>query len=286
MTPPPLIRLLRLPSTGQLIVCSDLHGNLSDFRRMREIFLDSVRAGEAPFLLFSGDLIHGPNGEAEDWPEFLGGFYSDESGQVLEEFIRLQREFPSGVACLLGNHEHSHVGGPHTPKFWQDETAHFEEIVGPERTAHYKALFRSFPVVAVSTCGVAVTHAAPNVQIDGPHDIAGLRLEGFEYQDVNSMSGAAVLGGLLWSRMCSSDVAHRFLSALGRGGAPLHLVVYGHEIVAEGYERVDEAQLVLSTSFGVRRENRFYLKLDLAGQYRGSSSLAEGVELRRLYPDD
>ena len=158
-------RLLRLPFKGTLYICTDLHGNLRDFRRMRELFLKSVDQGEDPFMLFSGDSIHGPNCEPDEWPSYLGDHYYDESGVLLDEFIQFQADFPGRVACLIGNHEHSHVGGPHTPKFWADETAHFEETVGSERAARYNKLFRSFPTVAVSHCGVAVTHAAPNAEI-------------------------------------------------------------------------------------------------------------------------
>jgi hypothetical protein len=250
---------------------------------MREVFRDAERRGSEPVLLFTGDLIHGPDCEPEQWPEFLGSHYVDQSGAVLEEFIMLQREFPSRVFCLLGNHEHSHVGGPHTPKFWPDETAHFEAVVGPRKTERYKVLFGSLPLVAVAECGLVMTHAAPNVKMNGPEDIEQLGYEGYEDLGIWSMAEIPFLGGLLWSRSCPTAVSRRFLTSLSGGGLRLTVVVFGHEIVAEGYDRMGEDQLVLSTSFGVADERKFYLRADLGGRYESVHALREGAELRRLY---
>jgi hypothetical protein len=276
--------LLRLPAAGRLLVCTDLHGNLADFRRIRDVFEASRAAGEDPFLLFTGDLIHGPDCGPADWPEYLGAHYIDQSEALLDEYLALRQAFPERVSCLLGNHEHSHIGGPHTPKFWPDETVHFEEVVGPSRTRRYKEAFRQFPTVAVSSCGVAVTHAAPNVSLDGPEDLEQLEYEGFEDLTIWTMAELQILGGLLWSRSCTPEVARRFLDALGRGGPRLDVVVYGHEIVPEGYAIVGDEQLGLSTSFGVRDECKFYLTLNLAGRYTTAHALREGVELLRLCP--
>jgi hypothetical protein len=276
-------RLLRLPEQGQLLICTDLHGNLRDFRRMRELFCQRLDGGESPFLLFTGDLIHGPSCTAEEWPDYLGSFFPDESPRVVEEFIQLQERYPDKVACLLGNHEHSHVGGPHTPKFWPDETLHFEQSVGPKLAKRCRRLFRSFPAVALARCGVVVTHAAPNAEIKGPSDIEAMRYEGFEELPITSLEEMPLLGRLLWSRRCPPPVAKRFLEALSVGGLTLGVVVYGHEIVPEGFERIGEEQLLLSTSFGVRDENKTYLLLDLGGHYGSSAVLREGVELLPLW---
>ena len=34
-------------------------------------------------LLFTGDLIHGPHIDPEDWPDFLGEYYRDASGDLM-----------------------------------------------------------------------------------------------------------------------------------------------------------------------------------------------------------
>ena len=249
---------------------------------MRRALEDRIERGRDPFLLFSGDLIHGPNCPREEWPDYLGSYFADESAELVESFIDLQAKHPGRVACLLGNHEHSHVGGPHTPKFWADETAHFEKVAGPRLTRRMKRLFRTFPAVAVSRCGVAVTHAAPNVDIRGPEDIVGLRYGGHEHLPFSTTDDMPILGRLLWSRHCPGPTARRFLDALSVGDLALDLVVYGHEIVPEGYARIGPEQLLLSTSFGVQNDNKRFLRLDLAGRYRSSQDLQEGKELLPL----
>jgi hypothetical protein len=277
-------RLLTLPDHGELLVCTDLHGNLRDFKRMRRLLEDRIQREANPFLLFTGDLIHGPSCTEEEWPDYLGTFFPDESGEVVESFIELQTKHPARVACLIGNHEHSHVGGPHTPKFWPDETQHFEQAVGPRLTKRFKKLFRTFPAAAVSRCGVVVTHAAPNAEIRGPEEIADIRYEGYEDLPIATLEDMPLLGRLLWSRRCPPQTARGFLDALSVGGLELALVVYGHEIIPEGFERIGSEQLLLSTSFGVRDENKCYLRLDLTRRYRSTDDLREGREILRLYP--
>jgi hypothetical protein len=251
---------------------------------MRRLLEDRIQRGADPFLLFTGDLIHGPSCTEEEWPEYLGSFFPDESGEVVESFIELQTKHPARVACLIGNHEHSHVGGPHTPKFWPDETQHFEQTVGPRLTKRFRKLFRTFPTVAVSRCGVAVTHAAPNAEIRGPEEIEDIRYEGYEDLPIATLEDMPLLGRLLWSRRCPPETARRFLDSLSVDERKLDLVVYGHEIIPEGFERIGREQLLVSTSFGVRDEYKCYLRLDLAGCYRSSEDLREGKEILPLYP--
>jgi hypothetical protein len=64
----------------------------------------------------------------------------------------------------------------------------------------------------------------------------------------------------------------------------LGVVVYGHEIIASGYEKFGDEQLLLSTSFGVHDSSKCYLSLDLSKIYHSTRFLREGIELLRLYP--
>lgn len=274
-------RVLRLPDRGSLLVCTDLHGNLGDFRRMRYLFERTLERSPRSHLLFSGDLVHGPNYSRAEWPSYLGSFYEDCSGQLLDEFSELRDRHPGQVHALLGNHEHSHIGGPHTPKFWADETAHFEHTVGPERSARYQQLFRSFHVVALAPCGLAVTHAAPNAEVESIEEIEQLPYEGYETMNVLALQAMPLLGRLLWARGCPTRVARRFLDALA-DPAP-NVVAFGHEIVTRGFEIIDDAQLLLSTSFGVADDHKYYLQVDLAGRYDSTAALRVGQELRRLH---
>ena len=277
-------KLLLLPKAGPLLFATDLHGNLGDFQRIVEIFeARHAEAGRCQ-LLFCGDLIHGPDYATEDWPDYLGTYYEDRSGEILDALVALQERYPGEVHALLGNHEHSHIGGPHTPKFWMDETAHFEEIVGETRTQRYHALFRSFPVVALSACGFAFTHAAPNVEVATLDEIEAVDYGGLDDMNFMSVYTMPVLGRLLWARRCPDAVAHRFLSVVGEVGHAHHIVAFGHDIAPEGFERFGTTQLMLSTSFGLDDGDKTYLELDLGATYASAEDLVVGRELKSLYP--
>jgi hypothetical protein len=269
---------------GRLFVCTDLHGNLADFRRMREVFLEGQECHGPCHLLFTGDLIHGPNYTESRWPAYLGSFYEDGSGRLVDEYIELEARHPGHVHCLLGNHEHSHIGGPHTPKFWMDETAFFEEAVGSRRAERYKELFRQFHLVATTPCGVTVTHAAPDVEIEQASDVACVSYDGYEEMSLESIQQTPLLGRLIWSRRCPPHRAREFLRVLSKEGSPQRLVVFGHDIVPEGYEYLSDEQLILSTSFGVENTFKHYLEIDLAGSYESTGDLRARRELKRLYP--
>ena len=127
-----MARVIRLPDKGRLLVCTDLQGCMRDFQRMVEVFEQALLdyGGDA-HLLFTGDLIHGPHIEPEDWPDFLGEYYRDASGELMIAYAGLAAQYPGRVHALLGNHEHGHIGGPHTAKFAADEVALLEHILGP-----------------------------------------------------------------------------------------------------------------------------------------------------------
>lgn len=262
-----------------------MHGNLADFLRMRELFLAArAEAGRAQ-LLFLGDLVHGPAFTRDEWPDYLGSFYVDRSADVVERFIVLQQQFPGEVHCLLGNHEHSHVGGPHTPKFWLDETAHFEGTVGPVAAVRYRALFSEFPLIATSRCGVAFTHAAPNVHLDSLEEIEAIDYAGHEAMNLLTVETMPPLGRLIWARRCPTGVAQHFLRVVSEGEACEHgVVVYGHDIAPSGFERFGHELLMLSTSFGLEDDVKTYLRLDLGGRYEDGKALRVGKELLPLYP--
>ncbi len=279
-------KVLVLPSCGHLLFCTDLHGNLRDFHRMRALFEQAKDEHGSAQLLFCGDLVHGPCYAREEWPDYLGEFYVDQSGALLDDFIELSKAHPGEVHCLLGNHEHSHIGGPHTPKFWEDETAYFEHSVGEEQAARYRELFRGFPLIALSSCGVAFTHAAPNVEINGLTELVEAEYAGHEQMNLMSIYTMPLLGRLLWSRRCPEVVVKRFLGIVGKDAPLHHVVAFGHDIAIGGYERFGDEQLMLSTSFGLDDEDKTYLEIDLGACYGSVDDLTPGRELKALWPDD
>src|ERR1044072_3808061 len=104
-----MARVLRLPDHGRLLVCTDLQGCLRDFERIVQIFEQALldHQGDA-HLLLTGALSHGPHIDPEDWPDFLGEYYRDASGEVIMAYARLAAQYPGRGHPPLGNPEHRH----------------------------------------------------------------------------------------------------------------------------------------------------------------------------------
>jgi hypothetical protein len=254
---------------------------MRDFLRFVEIFEEALLAyqGDA-HVLFTGDLIHGPHIDPEDWPDFLGEYYRDASGEVMIAYAGLAAQYPGRVHALLGNHEHGHIGGPHTAKFAADEVALLEQILGPSGTARMRGIIHTFALAAVSKCGAVFTHGAPAAVIDSIADLEGADLSGANYASPLDVLDTPIVGKVLWARSASEAEARRFLRATNGT-----MCIYGHDVIPEGYECVGDEQMVVSTSFGVFDTNKIYISLDLAARYRGVGDLRIGHEILPLYPD-
>jgi hypothetical protein len=276
-----MARVLRLPDRGRLLVCTDLQGCMRDFRRFVEVFEQALldHAGDA-HALFTGDLIHGPHIEPEDWPDFLGEYYRDQSGELMMAYAALAAQYPGRVHALLGNHEHGHIGGPHTAKFAADEVALLEQILGPAATARMRGIIHTFALAAVSRCGAVFTHGAPAAQVESITDIEAADLSGAGLASPLDVLDTPVVGRILWARSATSAEARRFLRATNGT-----MCIFGHDVVPEGFETTGDEQIVVSTSFGLFDANKIYVSLDLAARYRGVRDLRIGHELLPLYPD-
>jgi hypothetical protein len=277
-----MARVLHLPAHGRLLVATDLQGCLRDFDRIADLFRAAVieQDGDA-HLLFTGDLIHGPHLEPEEWPDFLGEYYRDDSPAVMDGFVALRERFPGHVHAIMGNHEHAHVGGPHTAKFAPDEVVKLESTLGPNASRRLQRVLEDFPLCAVAPCGVVFTHGAPAADIKSIDEVLAAPMRGQPLQSVMDIFDVPVIGKLLWARSASADVAKRFLAAMGG-----RVSIFGHDVVPEGYERMGNEQMIVSTSFGVPDANKFYLDLDLARRVENVHQLREGHEILPLYPDD
>lgn len=281
-------KVIRIPAQGRAILSTDLHGNLGDMQRVVAAFRQALaeERGQA-YLIFTGDLVHGPCYPRDNWPEHLGDYYPDQSVELIEAFEALQREFPGRVFSLIGNHEHSHIGGPHTRKFHKipSETEHFERSLGPRRTKQFKELVRSLPIAAVIGKGVVVTHGAPRVLEATFAEICAVEYAGHEEKQIREMLTVPILGEMFWCRSAGPLVVRRFLQRMEVGGQQNHVVVFGHDPVRRGYLREGDEQLCFSTSFGLRNGRKVYLDLSLTREYRSVRFMRYGVDILPLYPD-
>lgn len=269
-------RLLRLPETGRLLIATDLQGNLQDFEQLMRHF---EAAGPSAHLVITGDLVHGPDQDTYDhWPDHLGTRYRDESPKLALAFIAAQEKHQGRVHCLLGNHDHAHIGGPATAKFYDDERLALESKMDALAVARLRALIRSFPLVASAPCGAVMLHAAPAAAIESLEQLETLQIEGYEEWHFTDFLAVPVIGSLLWSRSAKPEQSARFLKTFGGTVA-----LYGHDIVREGFVRETFDRLCFSTSFGLFDKDKVYVELDLAARYPDSHAIVEGREILKLW---
>lgn len=283
-------KVARLPGEGVLVVATDLQGNMEDYRALLDVVARERESGAPVCLVLCGDMVHGPNRDLARpgaWPEHLGTYYEDRSAELVLELVAdVERH---DIVCLLGNHEHAHVGGPIVSKFHEDEAANLELQLGAE-AERVRRFLCGLPLVAVAPCGVVCTHGAPratepNLAAFEQLDYVRTR-EGIAYDRVPlwRMTEAGTVGALLWARAASSEHARALLRATALDGEPNAFVAYGHDIVREGYECIGDEQICVSTSFGLFDRDKVYLRLDLSKRYRGASELRPGWEILPLYP--
>ena len=271
------VMLLRLPARGRLLVATDMQGHRADFAALRDHFLVALDEEPDTTLLLAGDMVHGPQLEPDDWGDWLGEFYRDDSVGLFADLVALQAAYPGRVIALLGNHEHAHIGGVRTAKFFDDEAAELEAQMSAETVKAFRSFCRALPLVVACPAGIVVTHGAPAIELNEPgeierlsHDPKGLDPE-----------ARALLTTLLWARACTRAQARGVLSQLV--GRPEGVCIYGHDVVAGGFQR-DGETICVSTSFGLFDSHKVYLDLDLSRRYRNALDLREGIEIRRLYP--
>lgn len=267
-------RHLALPDRGTLLVNTDVHGNLEDFERLREIWRELSLEQPAHWVIL-GDVVHGPDDDArEGSPELYG--YEDRSAEIVSAIVELTERHPDHVHFVLGNHGHAHVGGPRTRKFHADEAAFLEERMSEVAVARMHALFSRALLLVTTPCGAALCHGAPAACISRPEDLDDVPIPCRHDWERSLVLGLTTAYGQ------QRDVVERFLAAASRGGAPQRFVIHGHDRDEEGFF-IEAGNQLCPVIFGAPRENKRCVVLDLAARYESVDALRDGVEIRRLY---
>lgn len=272
------IRHRVLPTRGQLLVSTDVHGHADDMRRLEARFRAAQdRVGEAHWVIL-GDLVHAPDDEARAGAPDLYD-YPDDSMTLCDQVLRLQAEFPGHVHYVLGNHDHGHVGGPHPSKFYPDEVEALEAKLSDAQCQRLARLFSGALLAVVAPCGLLLCHGSPDETLVDVRALDDIPLD----IDQARPDQCAVLRTLLTSYGQTDAVARRMLASVSAaGGWDLRVVVHGHDRDERGYFHEGETQLC-PVLFGAPREEKRYLEVDLGARYKRASDLRDGHEIRRLY---
>ena len=266
-------RHLILPAHGTLLVNTDVHGSGDDFGQMRAHF---ERAEARTHWVILGDIVHAPNDSARARaPELYD--YDDCSAEIAGQILELQASHPGRVHFVLGNHDWAHIGGPLVGKFWEDEAQHLEASLDASRVAQLHELFARALLCVIAPCGAFLSHGSPGALIE----LAEL--------------DAVDLGGSLEQRQRQlvieltnyygqrEAVSRSFLEHMSeQSGCDLRFVVHGHDRDEAGWFTHENTQ-ACPVIFGAPRDNRRYLRLDLAARYDSVDDLREGHEVLRLW---
>lgn len=268
-----MIRHRILPARGRLLVSTDLHGNLADFRALEAVF---AREPDTHWAIL-GDVVHGPNAEArKDHPELYD--YDDDSSAIIHRLLELRAAHPEHVHFVLGNHDHAHVGGPKTGKFHRDEAATLEATLDASAIAELRTLFDSALLAVAAPNGVLLAHGSPDDALVALDALDGTPFEMSEMTPVQARVVHTLLGSY---GQPAATTAKMLAQVSASSGLDLRVVVHGHDKSEDGffYEGGNQVCPVL---FGALRETKRYVLLDLAARYERAEDIRDGVELLRL----
>ncbi|HVI01717.1 MAG TPA: metallophosphoesterase [Enhygromyxa sp.] len=274
-------RVRILPDHGRLLISTDLHGNREDFERLQAVFFELREAAEDPSTVhwaLLGDLVHGPSDSARQRDPVRFG-YADESPWLVEAVIALRERLPDNVHVLLGNHDHGHIGGPHTSKFHADEVLALEQRMSPEAVERMRGLFGDALLAMAAPCGLLLCHGSPDEQLDSLATLASI-----DPRDEPDLARRSMLRSLLTSYGQRGETTATLLRQLSSPALELRVVVHGHDVDLSGWY-VEHGNQACPVLFGAPPAQRRYLLVDLGRRYHRAEDLREGVEVLRLYPE-
>ncbi len=271
-------RHLILPSRGTLVINTDVHGNDEDMARLEEIFVaERAREPETHWVIL-GDIVHAPSDDARIHRPELYDFL-DGTMQIVDRLLRLMSDHTGHVHFVLGNHDHGHVGGPHTQKFHADEVTALEAALTIEERMRLQSLLEPALLAVVAPCGVLLTHGAPDVSLEAVHMLDDVPL------DIGAMTPAqrTMMRSLLTSYGQTNEAARTMLTNVSRSlPFDVGVLIHGHDRDEQGFFREGEHQLC-PCIFGAPRGNKRYVRLDLSARYGDAHAIREDFEILHLY---
>lgn len=293
---------------GKLMVVSDIHGNWNDYQQAIQNFEELKARGEADFLIFEGDLIHGYPG------------YVDDSRRIIDDLIERGANQNSDIVTLLGNHDMIHIYHIMLQKGSLHFTIPFEQAIQDNRGI-YMDFLKSMPFAVRTAGGVMLIHSGASAIIGTgqeinygisfdyfklwPHDQILNEVANIAFQSqvpfhtstfnpyIGKIFGQKKRGQFLWEVLMNKNeyqygeayfgFISRFLEFMGTGhSVPLNVLVSGHIEVSDGVQVVCDEQLRISSGYGSRTDShKKYLLIDASKTYTNAYELAS--ECRNLY---
>jgi len=245
--------LIEVGGSENLLVVTDLHGNLTDFKVYLKIWEEDY--GRSSPIVFTGDFIHS-----------MG--YEDGSVEILETIRSYYKRYKN-FHLLIGNHEWSHITGIDVYKGGVNQSLSFEKLLMEkfgddwmEKLESYTRFFKKLPFAVKTKNRVFISHAGPSRHIKGLDDIINIKGDGYQAPAVYEM---------LWNRYGSylEEDIDEFLRRVD-----CNAMIVGHTPV-DGFQLIGN-QIILSSSYSAGR--KAYINLDLNAKIENAQDLVKMIK--------
>lgn len=251
-------KLVELPKKGKAMVITDIHGNITDFKKLMNIW-DDFADKEDNHLILTGDFIHAL------------GLKNDQSVEILE-YVKFLWETFSNIHVLLGNHEWATLSNKTLFKAGINQTFTFDELLKKnfgenfqDKRQEYIEFFKKLPIAVRTRNKIFISHAGPPRSIESLDDIVNITDDGYN-------SNNSILFQILWNRQndYTKEELQSFLKTVD-----CNMMIVGHTPV-DGVKLVYKKQLIVSSSYG--KGKKAYVELDLEKNIRNSRHLMKMVK--------
>jgi hypothetical protein len=249
-------KLIELPRKGIALIVTDIHGNITDFKKFMDIW-SSFDDDEDNHLILTGDFIHAM------------GCENDQSVEILE-YVKFRYENSNNFHVLLGNHEWATMSNKVLFKAGINQTHNFDELLKEKfqddckkKRDEYIEFFKELPIAVRTDNRIFISHAGPPHNIHGIDEITNITSEGYDNPKLMEF---------LWNRKddFNKQVLKSFLDAVD-----CKMMVVGHTPV-DGIKLVYKNQLIVSSSYG--KGKKAYVELDLEKDIKKSKDLLKMVK--------
>ena len=241
--------VIELPKTGDLLLTGDIHGNVSNFKKLLEIAdLENHPHRHAIFQ----ELIHALSPDRDNL---------DLSFILLEWLAGVKIKYPDRAHILLGNHDHAELTGIEVqkygrvlnPLFKRGLVAAYGNDFGDVHGA-FVQFIRTFSLAARTPGGLFVSHSTPGLSELNFFDtsVFARPLEDGDLEEGNSVFN------LVWGRDLSARTTNTFASLVGA-----EQIIVGHTPCEEGYIVPNTNLIVLDS----KDDQGAYLLLPLGRRY-------------------
>lgn len=221
--------LIELPSTGDVVIMGDLHGNIANFKK-------TLAAAELDTKSDRHLIIQEPTHTYE--------VSEDRSFMLHEEIVLAKSKFPNQIHIILGNHELSELTGKEILKGGICYNILFREGMRQEYGNYFADIremlhnfIRTMPLACITHNRIFISHSTPELKY-----IPLYSLEFFRNSSGDPKKTELLVERLVWGRDLSQHAADAFAERI-----KCDILVVGHMACKRGYQIPNTRHIILDS---------------------------------------